>query len=277
MNCNDSIDILKTYDSTDEWPALLPSRLRDHLDSCRKCAGFYALLGRERNAYDSYNAALMPSGDVWKAIETRLQSAAVPYTAASGRWWQLDRRIFTPAFAAACLFVTFAAVCVWWYLSTRPPATEVGTNVTTPNIAVPQVSVPSPQPIVKTNDGERLPLSLPRRRFVHPAVRSRVHSSLRPGGTEVRLSTDPNEVAVREVELRYNAAIASLTRDIARQRPALSPDLMAQFRASLPELDSRISSSRQAVREQAFDPLAVQSLNDAYGRKIDFLRQIVEK
>jgi hypothetical protein len=276
MNCNDSIDLLKTYDATDELPAFLPSRLRDHLDSCSKCAEFYALLGRERNAYDLYNAALMPSGDVWKAIESRLQSAAVTDTAAPGRWWQFDRRIFTPAFAAACLLVTFAAVCVLWYLSTRRPAPEIATNVTTPNIAVPQVSVPSP-PIVQPNDGFRLPVSRPRPRSVPPAVRNRAKSSLRPSETKLRLSTDPNEVAVREVELRYNAAIASLTRDIARQRPALSSDLMSQFRSNLPELDSRISSSRQAVREQAFDPLAVQSLNDAYGRKIDFLRQMIGK
>jgi hypothetical protein len=277
MNCNDSIDLLKTYDSTDELPALLPSRLRDHLDSCSKCAEFYALLGRERNAYDSYNAALMPSGDVWQAIESRLQSANVTDTVASGRWWQFDWRIFTPAFAAACLLVTFAAFGVLWYLSTRRPVPEIATNVTTSNIAIPQVSVPSPQPIVEINDGVRLPVSPPRPRSGHPAVRNPVKSSLRPSETKARLSTDPTEVAVKEVERRYDAAIASLTRDIARQRPALSSDLMSQLSSNLPELDSRISSTRQAVREQGFDPLAVQSLNDAYGRKIDFLRQMVGK
>ena len=277
MSCNESIDLLKIYDATDELPALLPSRLRDHLASCSKCAEFYALLARERNAYDSYNAALMPSSDVWRAIEGRLQSADVTGTAASGRWWQFDRRILTPAFAAACLLVTFASVCVLWYLSTQRPAPEIATKVSTPNIAIPQESVPSPQPIVKTNDGVRLAVSPQRPRSVHGAVRSGIKSSLRPSETKARLSTDPNEVAVREIEMRYKAAIASLTRDIARQRPALSSDSIAQLSSNLPELDSRISASRQAVREQAFDPLAVQSLNDAYGRKIDFLRQMVGK
>jgi hypothetical protein len=79
---------------------------------------------------------------------------------------------------------------------------------------------------------------------------------------------------VRDAEYKYLTAIAMLSRDVNRRRPQLDPMMLARFDASLAEIDRTIRETRQVVRGNPEDPIALQYLLAAYSKKVDVLREM---
>ena len=79
---------------------------------------------------------------------------------------------------------------------------------------------------------------------------------------------------VRDAEPKYLTAIAMLSRDVNRRRSQLDPMLLARFDASLAEIDRTIKDTRQVVRGNPEDPIALQYLLAAYSKKVDVLREM---
>ena len=79
---------------------------------------------------------------------------------------------------------------------------------------------------------------------------------------------------MREAEYKYLTAIAMLSRDVNRKRSQLDPMMLARFDASLAEIDRTIKETRQVVRSNPEDPIALQYLLAAYSKKVDVLREM---
>ena len=79
---------------------------------------------------------------------------------------------------------------------------------------------------------------------------------------------------VREAEQKYLTAIAMLSRDVDKRRSQLDPMVLARFDASLAEIDRTIKETRQIVKGNPDDPIALQYLLAAYSKKVDVLREM---
>jgi len=79
---------------------------------------------------------------------------------------------------------------------------------------------------------------------------------------------------VRDAEQKYLTAIAMLSRDVNRRRSQLDPIMLARFDASLSQIDNTIKETRQVVRGNPEDPIALQYLLAAYSKKVDVLREM---
>jgi hypothetical protein len=94
-----------------------------------------------------------------------------------------------------------------------------------------------------------------------------------PPKTQVAAALTPAQL-VRDAEQKYLAAIAMLSRDVNKHRSQLDPIMLARFDASLSEIDRTIKETRQVVRQNPEDPIALQYLLAAYSKKVDVLREM---
>jgi hypothetical protein len=277
MNCSDMNDLIRSWDEIDGPPVALSADVRRHLDACASCNEMYGRLAQERDAYAAYAAELVPAADLWNKIEASIGKQRPPVTLWAGVAAFISRRLTAPVFATAVVTVAALVVGYLWSLSDRADGGGTGNNVST--IIEPYVN-PSvdPRPIAEVTPAGPVPMTSGENSSVSPP---RVLRPPRQAHSIKREGTVPGpesvERLVRDIERKYDAAIASLTRDIRRQQGSLSSAAVSMIGTSMPAIDSRIDMSRRAVREQGYDPLAIQSLNDAYGRKIELLRNVVGK
>ena len=79
---------------------------------------------------------------------------------------------------------------------------------------------------------------------------------------------------VRDAEDKYLTAIAMLSRDVNGRRSQLDPIMLARFDATLADIDRTIKDTRQVVKDNPGDPIALQYLLAAYSKKVDVLREM---
>jgi hypothetical protein len=79
---------------------------------------------------------------------------------------------------------------------------------------------------------------------------------------------------VREAEQKYLAAIAIMSQDVKRHRSQIDPAVLARFDSALSDIDRTIAETRQIVRRNPDDPVALQYLLSAYAKKVDTLRAL---
>src|SRR5262249_22494826 len=91
--------------------------------------------------------------------------------------------------------------------------------------------------------------------------------------TQVATALTPAQL-VPDAEQKYLAAIAQVSRDVNKHRSQLDPMVLARFDASLSEIDRTIKETRQVVRQNPEDPIALQYLLAAYSKKVDVLREM---
>jgi hypothetical protein len=82
------------------------------------------------------------------------------------------------------------------------------------------------------------------------------------------------EQLIREAEERYQTAIGLLTRDVRNRQTKLSEEELLRFENTLAAIDRAIAETRQAVRTNPEDPVALQYLLAAYSKKVDVLREM---
>ncbi len=273
MKCEEYRILIEDYvDGALDQKAL--ARVTAHTAECAECAGFYQELSREQELYSRYQRGVEVTPVLWTSIESRIKQerAEKPNGLISG-WSERLAGVFSaprlsPAFAAA---LVIAAIGVTVFVMSRlnaPDRTLVAnTNTSAPADGTQATKVESPAPPTppqaRTSEGQLA---------VNKAPVNKVNAVPRRNPASTTALT-PAQL-VREAEQKYLTAIAMLSRDVNRRRSQLDPMMLARFDASLSEIDRTIRETRQVVRQNPEDPIALQYLLAAYSKKVDVLREM---
>ena len=255
-------------------------RLTSHTAGCPACANFYQELKGEQELYARYQRDVEVTPLLWATIETRIKQerSAQPHGWIS-RLRELLAGAFaaprlSPAFAAALVIVAIGAtVFVMSRLNARNPQ-EIAVNNGNASVALPgpsnsNATVASSKPT--PNDANvNVPAAGPG--VVTPEI-AKVNTPAVKLPRRAPAAMTPEQL-VRDAEQKYLTAIAMLSRDVNRRRSQLDPSLLARFDATLAEIDRSIKETRQVVRGNPEDPIALQYLLAAYSKKVDVLREM---
>lgn len=299
MNCTEALTLVEEY-FDGELERQEAARVAAHLAACDACAAARDALAREQEFYlaAAPDAELAP--DFWQKVVARTREEAAPArpedtrpahapARRSLRAWLLDTLRaprFSPALTAAAVLLAVGLTALFMkYRDARhaePPRTVATAG--TPD------SAPSPaatsggeqhqrEETAQTNNSgsQQQPTppapAVPKRAAASSSsVATVAHARPRP---ETREAAEPTaDELVREAERKYVAAIALLSRDVRRRRPALDPADAARFERALATVDRAIDDARRATRRRPEDPVAAQYMLAAYARKVDLLREL---
>ena len=275
MKCEDYLSLLDDYfDRTLDQKG--EARLNLHVASCEGCAELYREMTREQELYSRYQRNIEVSPTMWTGIESRIKEEKP--SKAPGFFAGLRERFagafsgprLSPAFAAVLVVIAIGATVFVMSRMNRPQTpqtpqiatnpgatTEKGPGDTSQPAVTPTPSAPgnSEKEIVAQTPKEAGPVRV-------PTPKTHVAAALTPAQL------------VRDAEQKYLAAIAMLSRDVNKHRSQLDPIMLARFDASLSEIDRTIKETRQVVRQNPEDPIALQYLLAAYSNKVDVLREM---
>jgi len=276
MKCEDYHSLLDDYfDGTLDQKG--EARLNLHVAACQGCAELYREMVREQELYSRYQRNIEISPSTWAAIESRIkveQPAKAP-----GFFVGLRERFagafsaprLSPAFAAVLVVIAIGATVFVMSRMNGPDKTQIagnpgGSPVQPPSDSgksSPPESLPAPSgPAIDNNQNLAVKPLKPTVTPKSSAPKAQVATSLTPAQL------------VRDAEQKYLAAIAMLSRDVNKHRSQLDPIVLARFDASLAEIDRTIKETRQVVRQNPEDPIALQYLLAAYSKKVDVLREM---
>jgi len=271
MKCEEYQILIEDYvdGALDERTA---ARVISHTAECAACEQFRQELSHEEELYLRYQRDVEVTPWMWTSIESRIRQESAERPA--GLVSRL-REQFAGIFAAPRLSPAFAAVLmmlaigVTVFVMSRlnspqaPPQIAQGPNDNSaekPNVTAPPVTLNPQQPdqVPPKTEKEQAPKSQ------SPVVPRKQPSNVAPTPAQL----------VREAEQKYLTAIAMLSRDVDKRRSQLDPMVLARFDASLAEIDRTIKETRQIVKGNPDDPIALQYLLAAYSKKVDVLREI---
>jgi len=289
MKCEACQGVLEDY-FDGELAAKQAAEVSAHLAGCARCAAELAELQQAHEIYAHYERGIEVTPDLWAGIAARLKTekAALPASSSSSRWRTRLAGLFaaphiSPAMAMAMVILAIGiTVAVMSYLHSRnlnhndtgAVATErqSGPGATNQNDAVP----PAPQPAepgskdnlaTLPNGDKKLKEGTPQNKELKPPPSKSVVAANR----QPQAPPDPMKL-VREAEQKYLAAIAILSSDVSHHRSQIDPAVLARFDSALSDIDRTIQETRQIVRRNPNDPVALQYLLAAYARKVDTLR-----
>jgi len=284
MNCEVCQPILEEY-FDGELNTRHAAEVRAHLAGCRACAAILAELRQEQELFARYERNLEVTPALWAGIEARIKAEkattlAVPPTPG---WRDRLKGFFamphiSPAFAAALVVLAIGVtVAVMSYLqshSTGNPS-SIAKDSNQPGIGnkneaaptVPQTGSKEPghELAVQPNTEARPDEGRPIVKAPKPAPQKQLAVN------KPQAPPDPMKL-VREAEQKYQAAIAILSQDVSRRRSQIDPAVLARFDSALADIDRTIQETRQIVRRNPDDPVALQYLLGAYAKKVDTLR-----
>ncbi len=288
MKCEACQSILEEY-FDGELPAKAGTEVRAHLGACPACAAELAEMRQAHELYARYERGLDVTPALWAGIEARIKAerpegaAPADRSATSGwrdwlkGWFALPH--ISPAFAAALVVLAIGLTAVVMsYLNSRSavgtgnpqiaagsqPPTNSNSNVT----ATPKVETPPPVVAKNPDDEKSAPEPKDTVKKPSPAPRKQLVAG---NGSKGQAPPDPMKL-VREAEQKYLAAIAILSQDVKRHRSQIDPAVLARFDSALSDIDRTIAETRQIVRRNPDDPVALQYLLSAYAKKVDTLR-----
>ena len=285
MKCEQCQSVLEEY-FDGELAAGHAAEVRVHLAGCAACAAALAELRQEHALYARYERDVEVTPDLWAGIEARLNAerAATPASSPS-RWRTWMAGLFaaphiSPAFAALLVVLAIGlTAAVMSYLHSRgannggsaavatnqqnndkgdgsaSPAPPSGGNGQGDGLAK------NPDHQAKPNDEKATVKEL------KPAPQKQLVAAAR----KPQAPPDPMKL-VREAEQKYLAAIAIMSQDVTRRRSQIDPAVLARFDSALADIDRTIAETRQIVRRNPDDPVALQYLLGAYAKKVDTLR-----
>jgi Putative zinc-finger len=270
MKCEECQILIEDYiDGTlDERAA---TRVISHTAECAECAQFRQELAREQELYSRYQRDVEVTPLMWTSIESRIrQERAKQPSGLVSRLREQFAGLFagprlSPAFAAVLVMLAIGlTVFVMSRLNSPQAPTQVADNnkntqPETPSVLAPPVTT---NPTPPESDTPKVDKDSPK-----PQVASV------PRKPPMNVAPNPAQL-VREAEQKYLTAIAMLSRDVDKRRSQLDPMVLARFDASLAEIDRTIKETRQIVKGNPDDPIALQYLLAAYSKKVDVLREI---
>jgi hypothetical protein len=270
MKCEEYQILIEDYfdGALDERAA---ARVTSHTAECPDCAIFYKELAREQELYSRYQRDVEVTPVMWASIESSIrEERAGRRSGIISRLREQFAGVFaaprlSPAFAAVLVMIAIGlTVFVMSRLNSPQPPTEVAQQNAenpppSPGVAPPVHTPPVPPETAPTKDKKV------------PEEKSQVAVVPRKQPSNVALT--PAQL-VQEAEQKYLTAIAMLSRDVNKRRSQLDPMMLARFDASLAEIDRTIKETRQVVKGNPDDPIALQYLLAAYSKKVDVLREM---
>lgn len=251
-----------------------------HLDNCSSCGALLEQLLSEHRTYQRYDRELEVSQALW--VKTRAQLAAesdrqelTPSRRSQIEFSRLVSLRFSMAASAALVaLAVIVTVAVMKYLNTPPPSPQIALS-----------SEPSPATNRPTEETKVIPEPLKGKEVVGRDKDSEIEKQTGsgPGTLLVRRSSSTAKDArepktpvqlVREAEKKYLSAIALLTRDAQQRQSQFDPETRGKLDEALAAIDRTILSTRKAVQRNPNDPLAVQYMLAAYGKKVDVLKEM---
>ncbi|HKA22969.1 MAG TPA: zf-HC2 domain-containing protein [Blastocatellia bacterium] len=272
MKCEEYQILIEDYiDGTlDERTA---ARVISHTAECAGCAQFRQELVREQELYSRYQRDVEITPLMWTSIESRIRQDRAKQPSGLG---SRLREQFAGLFAGPRLSPAFAAVLVMLaigltvFVMSRLNSPQAPTQVAEKNknnqtenpgaVAPPVTPAPPqpPEPATPKIEKDQVP---------------RTQVAATPPKQPANVAPTPAQL-VREAEQKYLTAIAMLSRDVDKRRSQLDPMVLARFDASLAEIDRTIKETRQVVKGNPDDPIALQYLLAAYSKKVDVLREM---
>ena len=285
MKCEACQSVLEEYFDA-ELSAKDAAQVRAHLAHCPACAAELAELRQSHALYARYERDIEVTPALWAGIEARIKAerAARPDAPARSGWRDWVKGLFamphiSPAFAAALVVLAIGlTVVVMSYLNSRSagPNNPVAINPQQPangdsNTVTPAPKIETPQtPAVAQNEPGH-ETSAPENKPVVKESKPAPQKQLVAATRKPQAPPDPMKL-VREAEQKYLAAIAILSQDVNRHRSQIDPAVLARFDSALSDIDRTIAETRQIVRRNPNDPVALQYLLSAYAKKVDTLR-----
>jgi len=250
-----------------------------HVESCSSCAALLEQLTSEQRIYQGYDRELEVSPALWVKTQAQLagesdRQVLTPFIRSQiGFGRLLSMRFSVAASAALIALAVIVTVAVMKYLNTP---------TTPPQLAVSSEAPPMPKRTsgeTEVTEPAKIKEAVDRRKG--PEIKKSMAAG--PGGdlaggrsSVTRTAREPKspEQLVREAEKKYLSAIALLTRDARRRQSQFDPETRGKLDEALAAIDRTILSTRKAVRRNPNDPLAVQYMLAAYGKKVDVLKEM---
>ena len=266
MKCESCQPLIEDY-FDGELEQQIYSQVSAHMEHCSECAQLATEIKLEREIYSRYHREVDVSAALWANVHARIRDEKqnAPSLWARVREWLaggFSSARLSPVFVAALLvFAIGITVGIMTYLQSR---TSVPTQAVKDGGAVPEDSNAGSDKQIAgdPNKGGGKDTQTPA-----PSDQPKSFVAKKRPPTQ----TDPN-LLVRQAEQKYVAAIAILSRDLGTRRQQLDPDTRARFDFALAEIDDTIYATRQAVRGNPSDPIALGYLLTAYSKKVEFLR-----
>jgi anti-sigma factor RsiW len=280
MKCEECLRSLDDYidGESDEATA---NRVTAHLTACAQCQAEYELIERERDAYAEYRREVRVSVSVWDGVRREMEN--VKRERRRRRFGRLRdwlaTFVFTPRLtlahagllAAVAVGVTVGAVHVErkWSERAADGADRVEKKTVEEKKAVEPRADSEPKIVTETPapNSPKVNIVKPARAFL---VSAPVRKPARPADGRGQSAAE----LIRDAETKYAAAINQLLRETRGKRERLDVATQIKFNGALADIDAAIAETRKAVRRNPKDPVAVQYMLTAYGRKVDALQEI---
>lgn len=248
MNCRECAGLLEEY-LDQELDPRVTAAVELHMAGCRQCSGEMSNLCAEQAVYQRYDSEVEVRPELWTSIESHLVRKP-----ALSSW--LGALLSAPRFSlpATAALVIVAVVLTIAFMK-RESSSPKSVAINNPQPAVNSES--KAEPVVRSSD--KTPRIVPARRQ-QPVLRPRENRT-------------PDQL-VRDAEKKYLAAIAMLSRDVARRKSDLDPKTRMKLEQALHSIDRTIAATRRVVRENPNDPVAANYMLSAYARKVDALREM---
>jgi len=296
MNCEECLIFIEELDAPD---LAMAGEMTAHLDTCATCRELYEEERREQEIYARYLLAVKPDPVMWEKLEAGIKhEPSVPSNLLFRNWTkntlEKSRAHLALPIAATVLLVVGITLIV---NHTRQPLNasrgdEAATH-TTSDVAGRENTRVISEPTLPNARVDESPIAESAKLEVSERGQSDVAThkgrrtnkrgalALRGGRNVARHLLPPgrmNEVTpgelVSDAERQQLQAIAILARDIATRRPELDAAKVVQYEEALVVIDRTIIDTRHAVRAKPNDPVAVQHMLAAYGKKIDVLEEM---
>jgi|ERR1043166_3235241 hypothetical protein len=271
MKCAECESLVQEYfDSELDQPTA--SAVSVHVQSCSACGSLLEQLTSEQRIYARYDRELELSPALWFRTRAQLQesgpSKLKPFRGSQIGFSRLLSLRFSLAAAAALVaLAVFATVAVMKFLNTPGRSSQIVVSAEpplAPGRGVEKVEGAKGNAAVDRGKGPEIKKSI--------AVASDTNLARRQPST-TREPKQPMQL-VREAEQKYLSAIALLSRDVHQRQSQFDPETREKLDGALAAIDRTISSTRKAVKQNPNDPLAVQYMLAAYGKKVDVLKEM---
>lgn len=238
-----------------------------HLHSCIHCREAARVLEVENLVLSQGLSAEFVEAVPTERLRQRVKSAVdsgSPVTmvpAINGSWVNTVRNLF-PSFRVVAYASVVAAILIagiFLAVNLRKESSAPSVEKVKPA----EVVVPKPQTIPE-----------PQREAVATGP-SRTPLTLRPKTARKRRTAEPDAMSLAWQENQYRKAFSQLNEAIKAQAP-LEPSLRFEYESNLALIDSAIISTREMAHKNPKDPLAAQSMRDAYQSKMDLMNQIAQ-
>lgn len=278
MKCAECQSLVQEY-FDGELDQLAAKAVLVHIENCSSCGTLLEQLSSEHRTYQRYDRELEVSQALW--FKTRAQLAeeigrqeVTPFRRSHIEFSRLlSLRFSVAASAALVALAVIVTVAVMKYLNTPETPPQIVYSSETPvgpKGAPEETEVIEPGKskgaVVRDKESE-----IKKSMGVGPGtVLARGSSSTAKDAREPKTPVQ----LVREAEKNYLSAIALLTRDTQQRQSQFDPETRGKLDEALAAIDRTILSTRKAVQRNPNDPLAVQYMLAAYGKKVDVLKEM---